>query len=232
MENKNQAETRMALMGEALLCNLLGRMLFGDPDKAWLENLISEDVFAEAPFSAEQVETQRGIELIQHWTSENLNGISDEEFKLLKQDHLRLFIGTDRVLAPVWESVYCNEKRLVFQEQTLQVRQWFYRYGLESEKFNREPDDHIGLELSFVAHLASLAIKAMESDDQQTFDQTLQAQRDFLSEHLLRWGPVWAKLVLQHAETDFYRGMAHLTLGAMQAMAEFLQIKMPKETTH
>jgi TorA maturation chaperone TorD len=37
---------------------------------------------------------------------------------------------------------------------------------------------------------------------------------------------------MQYAETDFYRGIAHLTLGALQAMAEFLQIEMPKGTKH
>jgi len=231
MDNQNPAEQKAALMGETLLCGLLGRILYGELDKTWLENLISEDVFTEAPFSAEQAETQRGIELLRRWMGENHNGISNEEFKALKQDHLRLFIGTDRVLAPVWESVYCNEKRLVFQEQTLQVRQWFSRFGLQAKRLYREPDDHIGLELSFIAHLASLALQAMESDDQQTFGQTLQAQRDFLQEHLLRWGPAWAKLVVQHAETDFYRGLAHLTHGALLAMAEFFQVEMPKEAT-
>ncbi len=57
----------------------------------------------------------------------------------------------------------------------------------------------------------------------------LQAQRDFLSEHLLRWGPAWAKLVKKHAETDFYRGLAHLTNGALLAAAELLKVEMPKE---
>jgi TorA maturation chaperone TorD len=229
MNNLSLAEQKMSLMGEILLCSLLGKILFGELDKAWLENLISEDVFAEAPFGAEQAETQHGIELLQHWTKDNQTGISEEEFKILKRDHLRLFIGTDRVLAPVWESVYCNDERLVFQEETLQVRQWFSRFGLQSELLYREPDDHIGLELSFIAHLASLALKAIESEDQQTLDETVQAQRDFLHEHLLRWGPVWTKLVVQHAETDFYKGVAHLTYGTLLAVAEFLKIELPEE---
>ena len=65
--------------------------------------------------------------------------------------------------------------------------------------------------------------------DKEIFEKTLQAQCNFLQEHLLRWGPVWAKLVKQEATTDFYRGIAHLVHGSLQAIAETLQIEMPKE---
>ena len=224
-------QTRAAVLtGEVLLFSLLGKALYGELDKVWLKTLIDEDVFAEVPFGEGQVETQRGLEMLQRWASENRTGISEQEFKALQKDQLRLFIGTNKVLAPVWESVYFSEKRLVFQEQTIQVREWFARFGLQIERFNKEPDDHIGLELSFVSHLASRALQVLE-EDQASFEALLQAQRDFLSEHLLRWGPAWATLVKQHAETDFYRALAHLTHGALLAAAEVLQIKMPKEVS-
>jgi putative dimethyl sulfoxide reductase chaperone len=224
-------ETQKAiLMGEVLLFGLLGRVLYEELDKTWLESLIREDVFAEAPLGAEQPEIRCGLELLRRWSTENRNGISEDEFKALKSDQLYLFIGTNRVLAPIWESVYFNENRLMFQEQTLQVRYWYARFGLQIEKLNSEPDDQIGLELSFIAHLASRALQSLE-EDQQIFDEILQAQKGFLSEHLLRWGPVWAKLVKEHAETDFYRGIAHLTHGALLATAEVLQIPMPKEVS-
>ncbi len=218
------------LIGEALLFGLLGKILYGDLDKTWLESLIGEDVFTETPWGTEQPEIQRGLELLGRWAIENRSGISDAEFKALKRDQLHLFIGTDHVLAPVWESVFFSEKRFVFQEQTLQVRAWYSRFGLQFEKINREPDDHIGIELVFVAHLASYALRAI-AEDQNAVDDIIQAQCDFLSEHLLRWGPAWAKLVKQHAETDFYRGIGHLTHGALFAAAEFLQIPLPGEVS-
>lgn len=217
------------LVGESLLCGLLGKILYEEPDQAWLETLIREDVFAETPLGADQAETQRGLELLQRWANENRNGISETEMKALKQDHLNLFIGVDKVLAPLWESVYFSEKRLVFQEQTLQVREWYSRFQLQAERINREPDDHIGLELIFIAHLASRALQAIEENDEAAFNELLQAQRDFLSEHLLCWGPSWAKLVKRHAQTDFYRGIGHLVHGSLLALADGLKIAMPKE---
>ena len=230
MAQANVDTMKTDLMGEALLFGLLGKMLYGELDRAWLETLIRDEVFAEAPFGANQHDILCGLEIMGHWSVENHAGISETEFKALKQDQLRLFIGLDKVLAPVWESVYFNPNRLVFQEQTLQVRGWYARFGLQLERLNNEPDDHIGIELSFVAHLASRALQA-QNVDQPAFEELLQAQRDFLTEHLLRWGPTWAKLVKQQAETDFYRGIARLTHGALLAAAEMLQIQMPREVS-
>jgi putative dimethyl sulfoxide reductase chaperone len=231
MEEANISTWKTTMIGESLLFGLLGKVLYQELNKGWLEVLIGEDVFAEVPFGADQLQVRRGLELLSRWSDENRKGISEDEFKAIKQDHLHLFIGIDKVLAPVWESVYFSEKRLVFQEQTLQVREWFSRFGLQAERLNREPDDHIGLELIFIAHLASLALQAIDSDNKQSFDETLQAQRDFLFQHLLRWGPAWARLVKEHAETDFYRGLAHLTHGALLATAEHLQIELPREVS-
>ncbi len=222
-------EGRTSLMGESLLCGLLGKLLYGGLEKSWLEGLVRDDVFAESPFGTEQPEIRRGLELLQRWTAENRGGISEAEMHALRQDQLRLLIGTDQLLAPPWESVYFSDDHLVFQQQTLQVREWYARFGLEAERLHREPDDHIGLELMFVAHLASRAIQAINAGDSTSLEKLLQAQRDFLSDHLLRWGPAWAKLVKKHAGTDFYRGLADVTHGALLTIAEELEIPMPQE---
>ena len=229
MQANTMNDLRSTILGESLLFGLLGKILYADLDKTWLDTLIGEDVFSEVPFGAEQVEMQHGVELLQRWTNENRGGLEVPQFKALQEDNLRMFIGLNKVPAPVWESVYFSEKRLMFQEQTLQIREWYARFGLQAERINKEPDDHIGLEMLFIAHLASLALQAIEQNDEPKLNEILQAQREFLSDHLLRWGPVWAKLVKQHAATDFYRGIAHLTHGALLAIAETLEIKMPKE---
>jgi TorA maturation chaperone TorD len=232
---KNEAildnDMSQTLVGEILLLRLLGKALYNEPDRKWLEELIAQQIFSEIPFGDEQPEIIRGFELLQGWSQANANGLSEADFAELKMDFTRLFIGLDVHHTAPWESVYFNRERLVFQEQTIQVREWYARFGLQSENFGKEPDDQIGLEMLFIAHLASLALQAIEQNDETKLNEILQAQQDFLSEHLLRWGPVWAKLVKQHAATDFYRGIAHLTHGALLAIAELLEIKMPKEVT-
>jgi len=230
MEKEKIEMWKTALMGETLLLGMLGRILYQEPDKNWLESLVKEDVFAEVPFGEGQIEIENGQKLLQAWTSQNASGITDKEFEAIKKDHLYLFTGVGKPLAPVWESVYFSEARMLFQKQTLEVREFYARFGLQAERKGNEPDDHIGLELSFMAHLASLVLQSLEKDNQPQTEELLQAQRDFLTQHLLRWAKAWAELVHKHAETDFYRGLAHLTVGALYA-AELLVIEIPKEET-
>jgi len=224
-------ERQTVLLGEALLCGLLGKALYQELDQPWLEGLIRDDVFAEAPFGAEQAEVQQGLQLLQQWAARNRAGISTQEMKALENDRLRLLLGMGKVLAAPWESVYFSELRLVFQKETLQVREWYGRYHLQAERLNQEPDDHIGLELTFVAQLATRAAQALEQGEPQAADEMLQAEGQFLSEHLLRWGPAFGRLLIQHAATDFYGGLGHLVRGALRALAAAHDIKMPKEVS-
>ena len=228
----NQNETNMdwatTLMGEKLLFGLLGKILYAEPDKVWLQSLIDEGVFDEVPFGAAQSETILGLEMLHKWSQENSSPLSDESFAALRADYMRLFVGVGRVQAPPWESVYFNDGRMVFQEQTLQVREWFRRFGVEIEKLHQEPDDHIGLELSFISHLAMLGLQALDEKDDAHFEQVLDAQRKFLSEHPLRWAPIWCKLVEKNAKTDFYQGLAKLTLGTLFSLAETLELRLPE----
>lgn len=229
MKQNDEAELKEMLLGESLLFGLLGRALYNQPDKNWLNSLITKDVFSEVPFSTDRPETKRGQELMQNWVRINAGGINEEAFKELSADYTRLFVGVGKVLAPPWESVYFNEDRMVFQEQTLDVRNWYRRFGLELENLHREPDDHIGLEMTFVAYLAELAIKVLDEQDEDKYKLLYDAKLQFLSEHLLKWGPTWCALVKEHAKTGFYQGLGYLTLGALLAIADRYELQVPTE---
>lgn len=212
------------LAAEALVLNLLGKALYTYPDRAWLQSLADEGVFAECPFGSEQPDVMTGLALLQKWSPANQGGMSDEAFDELRLDYTRLFIGPGKVLAPPWESVNFSDERLTFQAQTLQIRDWYRRFGLQAEKLHHEPDDHIGLELAFISHLASLAANALGT----AHDDLLAAQRDFLTEHVLAWAPAWCSQVCDHAQTDFYWGIARLTRGVLLEAASMLELRVPE----
>ncbi len=226
-QNDKGTQLRETLLGESLLFSLLGRALYNPPEKGWLDPLIQEDIFTEVPFGAGQKETQRGQELLHDWAQAHAGGLGEESLKDLKADYTRLFVGAGKVLAPPWESVYFNEDRMIFQEQTLDVRNWYLRFGLELENIHKEPDDHIGLELTFIAYLAELGAKALESEDDEKVERLNDAKRQFLSRHLLLWGSTWCALVVKHAKTEFYRGLGTLTMGALLALAEQYELQLP-----
>ena len=227
----NTEDWTTALTGEYLLLGLLGKMLYTAPRRDWLSDLIHGDLFTEAPFGEDQPLVQRGMEEMRLWCQENQAGIAERILEDLQEDYLRLFIGVEHVLAPVWESVYFSKDRLIFQEETLQVRQWYARYGAEIEQLHKEPDDHIGLELIFVAHLAQVALDKLAKADNEGFQSALTAQSQFLDEHPLRFAPAWYKLVQKHAATDFYRALADLIWGALQAVANLLMIELASSSS-
>lgn len=222
-----QGDIGSSLTGEILLFGLLGKLLYADLDKLWLKQLIDDDVFLESPFGAENADIIYGLKLLRAWAQSIKSEISSEDFSALSADYVRLFAG-GKVHAPPWESVYFGDERLIFQQRTIDVRQWFKRFGLEAEKIYQEPDDHIGLELLFLAHLATLGIQALNAQNHPRFHELLQAQREFVSDHLGAWAYTWCSLVEQHAKTDFYKGLAFLTRGAVSALAELLEVKLIK----
>lgn len=219
------------LTGEMLLLNMLGRIFYTYPtndERTWLQSLIDQDIFSEAPFAGDKNETKAGLKLLQNWAGQ---GLSDKGFKSLQADYTRLFIGLGEGFAAPWESVYFSEERLVFQQQTLEVRNWYRRFGLEAEKINREPDDHIGLELLFLSHLAALGLQALNEQDQARFDECWAAQRDFTRQHLGAWALTCCELVEANARTDFYKGLATLTRGALSELSELLDVPLTKDSS-
>jgi TorA maturation chaperone TorD len=218
-----------ALAGEMLLFNLVGRAFYAAPDREWLDTLVKDDIFAESPFGDAQPDTKAGLTVLQAWSWANRNGISDAALEILQAEYTRLFIGPGPVVAPPWESVYFSEERLLFQRETFQVRAWYARFGLTVPNLHREPDDHIGLELSFVARLAELALQAIQAHEQERLQEALEAQRRFLAEHVLTWGPGWCSRVEVSSGSEFYRGLALLTRGALSELSERLAVPIPMQ---
>lgn len=226
---KNTKDAREETVAEMLLLGLLGRLIYQYPVKeqrAWFQSLIESEAFTETPIPARPGDMSAGLALLQGWAKA---GITDEVYSDMQADHLRLFIGAGKVIAPPWESVFFSEARQTFQEQTLQVRNWYRRFGLEPEKIYHEPDDHIGLELTFLAHLANQAVLALESGDQKKFGELIEARKQFLSEHVLKWAFAWCELVAQNARTDFYKGIALLTRGTLAYLAENYELPVNTE---
>lgn len=138
----------------------------------------------------------------------------------LARDHQRLFIGPGALLAPPYESVYRSREGLLFEEQTLQVRDAYRTFGLVAPALNREPDDHIGLELHFLAQVCLRSLDALDAGDDDAFDATLAAHQAFLGDHLLVWGPTCLEKITEHARTQYYRGVAMLTAGLLDQARE------------
>ncbi|RMB62123.1 TorD/DmsD family molecular chaperone [Tessaracoccus antarcticus] len=136
----------------------------------------------------------------------------------LKADFDALFVGPGSMHACPFESVYRSLEGLTFEAETMQVRRFYADHGLQAPAFNKEPDDHVGLEVAFVGQLCLAALNAIEDGDPGRASQFMSSARLFVGQHLGVWGPDFCTRVIEHAQTDFYRAVGHLLLGLI---AEF-----------
>ena len=194
---------------------VLGRVFAAAPDQESLDRVREPEMLTEWPLAGGE-RTTEGLDLLAE------SSRAGEDAKAVYDDFFGLVIGPGKMLATPWESVYRSTEGLVFEAQTLQVREFYRRFGLQAPRLNREPDDHISLELEFCATLLTRAMDAAESGNNDEADEFVAAHRDFCREHLLAWAPEFFRRVEQGATTAFYRGIGVLGQDACAQLASVL----------
>lgn len=211
---------RSRLAEEEALLTLLGRLLYGMPDRDLFARVVEERLFESIPF-VDGSQARQPQDLLLAWTNNCATPFSDNDFEAVRVDYTRLFVGAQKVAAPLWESVHFSRERMVFQERTLQVRAAYRAYNLEVEGFQHEPDDHLASELLFAAHLARIAKEKLDAGDEEGFERVVSDQYDFLEEHPNSWVEGWRDLILEKSNSNLYRGLSMLIVQACKESALF-----------
>lgn len=129
----------------------------------------------------------------------------------MKYDFNRLFIGPDALLAPPYESCYRNPEKTLMQAETLRVRAFYLKAGLEISQKNVEPDDFIAFELEFLLFL--LGEGSGEKDA---------LAREFLELHLLAWYAGHVQAIRAGTDHPICLGLAAVLEGVMEEFRDFL----------
>jgi TorA maturation chaperone TorD len=203
----------------ALALKVLGSAFYLPPTEPLLTSLSAQDLLADWPLAPDDPDTERGLQLLRALFD---RAQPADLLPALRADHTALFVGLMRVDAPPWESVYLSQDHLIFDQQTLEVREYYARFGLQIPKLDREPDDHIGYELLFLAHLMEQAGRAVDAGDVETAARLVGAARTFFATHPQQWAGFFIERLAQYARTDYYRGLACLLKGSMTALAPLL----------
>jgi len=99
------------------------------------------------------------------------------------------------------ESVWVDEEHLERQQSMFEVREYYHRYGLGAANWRKRADDHMVLQLQFLAHLFG----------EEQRDEVFTTAARFMDEHLLRWLMPFANRVAGRCATPFYAGINLLT---------------------
>lgn len=99
------------------------------------------------------------------------------------------------------ESVWTDDDRLACQKAMFDLRELYARDGLAAADWRRRPDDHLVLQLLYLARVLRRAAGPDE----------LRRLAAMMDEHLLRWLPDFAERVAGRAEMPFFAVLAGLT---------------------
>jgi TorA maturation chaperone TorD len=117
----------------------------------------------------------------------------------LAADYAAIYLNHDYSASP-YESVWLDEENLVMQAPMFQVREFYKRHGLGVADWRNRSDDHLVVELLFIARL----LQNVQAD------ALMEAAR-FMDAHLLRWLPRFGERVAKRCATPFYAAAAWLT---------------------
>ncbi len=137
----------------------------------------------------------------------DLEVLDEETLDRLAVDYADIYLNHSLHASP-FESVWLDEDHLLLQEPMFKIRKWYKRYGLASADWKTRSEDHLVLQLQFIATLLDPDYSFSET---QALQKRLQDAVKFMDEHLLLWLADFCNIVAQRCETDFYASVAVLT---------------------
>lgn len=216
-EETTLADVHVALKERTATYGLLSRLYRKEID----ERLLNEMRGLRYRVSTGNANVDEGNRLIATY----LSGVWENSVTELAADYMRVFFGhgyNGHAAAYPFESVYTSEKRLLMQSARDEVLALYRAAGLDKDDDWKEGEDHIALELEYMQILAGRAADALIKGDREGAIAQLAAQRNFLDDHLLGWAPMLAAEMNKFAKTDFYRGLASMTVGFLECDLELL----------
>ncbi|MDG6907850.1 MAG: molecular chaperone TorD family protein [Nitrososphaerota archaeon] len=146
----------------------------------------------------------------------------DEEKLKLDVEYANLFLSVLVRIHPS-ESSYTTREHLVYDEPRQEVFEIYVREGVEKIAEFTEPEDHIAIEMQFMAYLCRKAIEANEQQNWESMLGLLKTQEDFVRKHLMNWTPKLTKNIIEKSNTGFYRGAAKITNAFLEVESDSIK---------
>lgn len=150
--------------------------------------------------------------LLEGWASGAAKAASDMEFALSNSEqeqlsvaHAELFVGPFELLAAPYGSVYLEKNRQIMGDTTIGVLKCYEDAGLTVGE--KEPPDHIAIELEFMAFLCTREAEARAAGNVAQAQELFSMQSDFYHS-FLSWTPRLCEEMRRATNNPFYRALA------------------------
>jgi TorA maturation chaperone TorD len=207
----------------------LSRSFSREVDKAFLQSLFEvSNSLQDSLKDVEESSLSRGRELLKSFCQETRE--VDEEVVLgdLARHYAFLFLGVGSENVALCESAYRNERGLLFQHAYFDILEKYREVGLGKREDFSEPEDHLSLELAYMAHLSRWSISSIETGKREEVEKYYRYQKDFLKDHLLPWIPRLVRGLSEISPSTFYKALGYLLEGYIKIDLEFLDSLLPE----
>ncbi len=133
-------------------------------------------------------------------------GSAAEVYNELRYEYADLFLNAGNNPVFPYASCHITGEPLVMQKPVFEVRKAYSANGLHKNPAYPDLDDHIAVELEFMAYLTE-----QEGTEEQ--------QADFLRNHL-GWATAFCEMLGSAAKTELYQGLAELTKTVLSESAD------------
>jgi TorA maturation chaperone TorD len=220
----------------------LSEAFLEEPDEVTLDRLAERAEADELEFVPEAVRDETsnadafdGTNLLQEVGHEvrDLDATGREDFlEDLAAEYASLFLTAGAKQVNPYQSFYLGDEGILYQEETLKLKEIMQELGYEGAEENAEPEDHLGNELAFVAYLCRSAARSQEHGEIEYARRYLNLQKQFLEQHLLEWVPDCCADIQENTDSAYFEGIARLTVDFLEqepAMISYMMDALPDE---
>jgi TorA maturation chaperone TorD len=210
-------EVKKATVTRGTLYRLLSRAFSSEVDEKFVERLLKlQPVVSGLAKDSESEDFGEGSRLLGKFIGRVKSDYGRDKHAFLQElaaEYASLFLNVGLKPVHLAESVYLGKSHLLYEEPYFDVVRIYGLYGFKKKTAFREPEDHISVELEFMAHLCDLVASSIEQEKKDYAAGYLKNQKEFLEMHLAKWVPELVKKVKWASENDFYLAMAALLQG-------------------
>ncbi len=215
-----QVELRKQLArARAGLYRFLGGLYIMEVDDETLENMKKMQFPAECE-NAELAEAYVHL-------AKTIAGLKNDDLEDVAADYAKTFLAAGEatgVAAFPYESIYANKKHEIGGRTEQEVLALYVLHGWEPSKdMFHTMNDHIGLELEFMAVLCEEELLACQTDNADRVAMSRRDQNEFLCTHL-KWAGAFCMDISKYAQSEFYQAVGKLTNVFLEQEKEMMKM--------